>query len=202
MPEKRPGMILEAALKIFSQKGYQAATMEEVARAAGITKGTVYLYFPSKLELFIATIRAQLQEVIDLLPTISYEVGQDPEILTKNLGKRFLDVLMTPKVAQALPLAIGEYPRLPVLKTLYFEEVLSKADVHVAKLIEFGKSLGMVRDVNSDVAARCLLGSFFVMVLTQEVFSAKELTSIGKEEIARTIATIYFRGLLRPEASS
>lgn len=202
LPDKRPGEIIRAALEVFSAKGYRAATMEEVAVAAGVTKGTIYLYFPSKRDLFIAMIRAQLQEVMDLLPAINYELGQDPEALTRTVGLAFLEVLMAGKVTKALPLVLGEFNHVPTLKELYFGEVLSKADLRVAELIRQGKDLGLVRDVDPDVAARCLLGAFFVIVLTQEVLKAKEITPMRPEDIVDTIATIYFRGLLKTETSS
>lgn len=199
-PEQRPAQIMEAAVKVFSEKGFRAATMEDVAKSAGITKGTIYLYFNSKTELFVAAVRAQLQEVLDLLPRIHYEPGDDVEALTRELGVRFLDVLMSPKVIQVIPLIIAEYGRIPILKQVYFAEILTKSDFHVAGLIEMGKSLGLVRDVEPMIAARFLLGTFFMFALTQEIFGAKEVTPMRKEDIAATIATICFRGLVKPEA--
>jgi len=199
-PVERPRQITSAALEVFSRKGYRAATMQEIAEAAGITKGTIYLYFKSKTDLFVETIRTQFDEAIELVPQINYEPGQDPEELTRKVGRAFLDVLMTPKIAKVLPLVIAEYNHLPRLRTLYFEEVFSKADLHVARLIDMGKSLGLVRDVNPEIAARCLLGAFFGIVLSQEVFGAKEYTPMDKDDIVSTIATVFFRGLATPEA--
>jgi len=199
-PEKRPAQIMEAAIRVFSEKGFRAATMDEVADAAGITKGTIYLYFESKTELFVEAVRAQLQEVLDLLPSIQYEPGADPEKLTKELGVKFLDVLMSEKVAQVIPLIIAEFKNIPVLKQIYFSEILSKSDFQVANLIEMGKALGLVRDVEPMIATRLLLGSFFLFALTQEVLGAKEVTPMNPGDIAATIATVCFRGLMKTEA--
>src|SRR5258706_12398395 len=55
--EFRCGTILEAARKIFAKKGYEAATVDDVAEAAGVAKGTLYLYFRSKRELYLAALR-------------------------------------------------------------------------------------------------------------------------------------------------
>src|SRR6476661_28760 len=55
--EARPQEILEAALSVFAEKGFAAARMDDVARHAGVTKGTIYLYFPSKEELFKSLVR-------------------------------------------------------------------------------------------------------------------------------------------------
>ena len=57
-PEERPRQILGAALDVFAEKGFARATMDEIAEAAGITKGTIYLYFKSKKDLLLEVIRA------------------------------------------------------------------------------------------------------------------------------------------------
>lgn len=200
-PEDRPAQITEAALAVFSRKGYQAATMQEIAEAAGITKGTIYLYFSTKAELFVETIRSQFEEVTNLFPAIDYDPNEDPEEVTRRLGRAFLDLLMSPKVTQALPLVIGEYRNLPQLRELYLDEFVGKLDMNVAGLIELGKALGRVRDVDPVIAARLLLGMFFIFVLTQEVFDAKTRTPMDKDAIVETITRIYFRGVLTDEDS-
>jgi len=191
---------MDAAIKVFAEKGFRSATMDEVAEAAGITKGTIYLYFDSKTDLFVEAVRAQLQEVLDLLPSIQYEPGSDPEALTRTLGARFLDVLMSEKVTRVIPLILAEYRTIPELKEMYFKEILSKSEFHIAELIEMGKTLGLVNDVNSAIATRFILGAFFLFALTQEVLGAKELTPMTAEDIAATVAVICFRGLVKKEA--
>src|SRR5574341_2537227 len=64
-PDVRPQQILEAAFRVFGTRGLHQVTLDDVARAAGITKGTIYLYFPSKAALFSAMIGARVN---DLLP--------------------------------------------------------------------------------------------------------------------------------------
>jgi len=58
--------ILRAARSVFASKGYQAATVDEIAEFAGVAKGTIYCYFPSKSELFIGTLRGGIQELVEL----------------------------------------------------------------------------------------------------------------------------------------
>jgi len=199
-PDERPQQITRAALAVFSQKGYRAATMQEIAEEAGLSKGALYLYFESKTELFLATIRAQFQEILDLFPEIRFDQDQNVEALTRRIGVQSLRVLMGPQVTQALPLVIGEYPHMPEMKQLYFDEILSKADFQAARLIEMGQAMGLLRPMNPTIAARCLLGVFFMFALTQEVFGAKEFTPMDPEEIVDTIVGIYARGMLTAEA--
>jgi AcrR family transcriptional regulator len=200
-PDDRPIEIMEAALVVFGRRGFRAATMDEIAREAGISKGAVYLYFGGKEELFTAAIRHQFQEVVDLFPAIEFDPDDDPETFTQRLGHQFLKVLMKPRVTRTLPLVIAEYNHIPALKELYFEELLGRLDAHVASLIDAGKALGAVRpEVDSLVAARALMGMFFSFVLTQEVFDAKKMTPMDNQTIVNTITTVFFRGLLREES--
>ena len=198
-PDERPEQICRAALDVFAENGFKAATMQEIAEAAGITKGTIYLYFPSKEALFIATLRAQFQDMLDLLPALSFDGSEAPEAVAQRLAKAYLNVMMKPEIAKAIPLVIGEYNHMPVLKQLYFEEILEKADLPLAQLLQLGQSLGLVRHVDTQVAARGILGAFFAFVLTQEVLGAQEHTPMTKELIVETMITTFFRGLLAEE---
>src|SRR5512137_2830362 len=63
-PDERPHQILEAAFRVFGARGFHQATLDDVARQAGITKGTIYLYFPSKAALFTAMLKARITAVI------------------------------------------------------------------------------------------------------------------------------------------
>jgi AcrR family transcriptional regulator len=200
-PGARPAQITAAALEVFAEHGYRPATMQDIAKAAGITKGTIYLYFSSKEELFIAVLREQFQEMLDLLPEINYEPGQDPVEVTRRVAGRFMQALMQPGFAKVLPLVIAEYNRLPQLKALYFEELLAKTDLRLAGLLEAARQLGLVKDVDPVIAARCFLGAFFAFVLSQEVLGAKEITPMDREAIVNDVVTILLRGLLREEAA-
>lgn len=63
-PEERPRQILEAAFKVFGVQGLHQATLDDVARQAGITKGTIYLYFPSKSALFGAMLKSRVGDIL------------------------------------------------------------------------------------------------------------------------------------------
>jgi len=195
-PDKRPKQIMDAALKVFGNKGFMASTMEEIAQEAGVTKGTIYLYFRNKEGLFVQTIRNQFQRALDLLPRITFAPDADPETLARDLGKEFLDVMMTPEVAKTIPLIIGEIRHLPILKTMYQDEILAQANIRLAKILELGMNLGLIRRMDPIIAARCLFGMLMVFVLTQEVLGAKEVTPMTTDDIAETAAGIYFHGIL------
>src|SRR6476646_6272806 len=105
--EARPQEILEAALKVFAEKGFAAARMDEVARRAGVTKGTIYLYFPSKEELFKSLVRGAIGGTLEQVA--AYAEGYDGtarELLasvlrTIGMVMRTSDRIVLPKIILA-----------------------------------------------------------------------------------------------------
>ncbi len=195
-PHERPSQILDAALDVFAEKGFHEARMDEIAEHAGITKGTIYLYFESKEELFLAMARTGFAEWVNLLPQITFEPGQDLEGLGRDLGRTFLETLENPRLVKLIPVVLGELNHLPALKQIYHEEIMPKANFHLAELLEFGMEHGVIKRLDPVAAARCLFGMYLGFILTQEVLGAKEITPMSRETIADTITTVYFRGIL------
>ena len=195
-PEERPRQIMAAALEVFSERGFERATMDEIAETAGVTKGTIYLYFKSKLDLFIQTLRAHVEGVVELLPAIEIGAGEDVEARVRQLARALLVTLMTPTTAKVFPLFIAEVRQVPELRQAYIEEWLPKAGLRLAALLEEGVRLGVLRPMDSLIAARAIMGMFSSFVLTQEVFGMKDVTPMPLDAIADTIVTIAFRGVL------
>ncbi len=88
-PDARPQQILEAAFHVFGSRGLHHATLDDVAKAAGITKGTIYLYFPSKAALFTAMLKTRVNAIMPPveLPLDGHEKGETRARLL-GLGQR------------------------------------------------------------------------------------------------------------------
>jgi AcrR family transcriptional regulator len=115
--------ILEAALDEFSARGFAAARLEDVARRAGVAKGTIYLYFDDKEALFQELVRFQIGPVMSAFETVLASplplkslIDQAIEIFTREVfGTRR---------KQVMRLIISEGPRFPALAEFYYREVL------------------------------------------------------------------------------
>src|ERR1700733_8433576 len=91
--EARPGEIVEAALRLFADRGFAATKLEDVAAAAGIGKGTIYLYFPTKEDLFRAVVRqAVLPNLAAAEADLANHAGSAADLL-RMMAQRFLDAL-------------------------------------------------------------------------------------------------------------
>src|ERR671927_705925 len=83
--DARPGEILAAALSCFAERGFAATRLDEVAARAGVTKGTVYLYFPSKEELFKAVVREALVPNIRRFEELAAAPSDSPAMVLRHI---------------------------------------------------------------------------------------------------------------------
>lgn len=195
-PEKRPQQIMQAALEVFSEKGFRAATMEEIAQAAGVTKGTIYLYFSNKEELFIQTLQSQVEALRALMPRFRFTPEENLEQRARIFARAVLEVLFAPGMTKVIPLFLSEVRHIPLLRQRYIEEWLPEAGLGLAETLGAGMEAGLVRRLDPLIAARALTGLFSAFSLTQEVLGLKEVTPMSIDDIAETIVAIALRGVL------
>jgi AcrR family transcriptional regulator len=200
-PEERPAQITYAALDVFAEKGFARATMDEIADAAGITKGTIYLYFKSKKELFLAVVREQMERFLGLLPALDAIVSGDIEEQARVLGRVFMTALLDPDTTKTIQLIMAEFQHLPEMKELYQEETVPRANVRVARFLQAQMDRGTFRELEPLIATRCLFGMFFIFVLTQEIFGASRVTPMSPETIVDTVIDIFLYGIVKRGAA-
>lgn len=143
--DERPGEILKAALEEFSMKGFAATRLEDVAARAGICKGTIYLYFKSKEELFVAVVRDRIIPHLEKLEDLNKKsTGSVKAILRDQLTTIYKELLSTD--ARFIPkLIIGEGSRFPELSKFYFNEVVSRLHKIISIVIQRGVESGEFR---------------------------------------------------------
>jgi AcrR family transcriptional regulator len=192
----RRQQILKAGLDIFARKGYAAATIPEIARAAGVAAGTIYLYFPSKRELFVNVIKhfiltSSLLELIDEVPK-----GDIPTII-KNIFKERLNLVNSPIVTY-FPSIMGEVQRDPELKKLWLRDFLQPFLGMMAPVYRMMAAMGKFREFEPEVVVRVIGGMIMgFMMLTIIEGESSPLNKMDQDKIADNIATILLYGLLK-----
>ena len=122
--DARPPEILAAALASFAERGFAATRLEDVAARAGFTKGTIYLYFPNKEELFKAVVRGNL--VAHLKRFKQLAASQEPaSSLLRRLTVYRVEVISTP-VSAITKLVVSEASNSPDLARFYLDEVVRR----------------------------------------------------------------------------
>lgn len=124
-------IILDAALDEFSQKGFAAARLDDVAKRAGVAKGTIYLYFKDKEALFQELLRAQISPVIAMLEAVLSGGGTDSKPaplreLAHRVAELFVEQVIGTKRKDIVRLILTEGPRFPKLAAFYYREVISR----------------------------------------------------------------------------
>jgi TetR/AcrR family transcriptional regulator len=145
--EARPGELLAAALTLFVEKGYAATRVEEVAQRAGVSKGTLFLYFANKEELFKAMVRENLAGHFPEW-NAEFEVwsGSTSELLSYALREWWERVGQTP-VAGITKLMMSEAANFPELAAFYEQEVMAPGRLLVQRILQRGVDRGEFRPI-------------------------------------------------------
>lgn len=195
-PAIRPRQILEAAFRVFGSQGLHQATLDDVARAAGITKGTIYLYFPSKADLFSAMLKARVN---DLLPPVEAPDGRrvrSTHCRLLTLGGRLYRFFRSPAFLAMYRTMVGEAPQFPEAAALLYREGILPANRRLAEVIRHGIAAGEFRDVDPLIAARAFVGMFQVFAVSQGLLGGQRIFPIPDARIVRIVTDIFFNGLL------
>lgn len=179
--EARPAEILEAALEEFSQKGFAAAHMAEIAQRVNITKGTIYLYYKDKEALF----RALVSEVFgkDLNEAVSQAVSSEPT--AKGKLRTYVQTasvyLREPKRADLLRILVSECKTFPQLTVFFGAEVADKITATLSGIIAAGCQRGEFRNLSTFQVARFCLAQILFDVLCWpllERFDGEDVNSV------------------------
>ena len=143
--EARPEEILDAALAEFTERGFEAARVEDIAKRAGISKGGVYLYFPSKTALLEALIEARVTPLARLAQTIAATGADDPMSALRMIATAAAHRLGDAKVFAVPRLVISVSGRFPEIAEFYRVHVVDVARGALEQLIEAAMAKGALR---------------------------------------------------------
>ena len=148
--EARPGELLDAALDLFVERGFAATRLDEVAARAGVSKGTLYLYYASKEELFKAVVR---QNIVPLIEAFERDVAAS-QAGSAELLREFFDTWWNrfgaTKLAGIAKLVVGEAGNFPELALFFQHEVVARNLLLLRSIIERGIARREFREIDVD----------------------------------------------------
>lgn len=171
--EARPEEILEAALTEFDERGFEAARMEDIAKAAGISKAAIYLYFPSKMALLEALIEAKVAPLAAQAQSLAAAGQADPLSALRLLATVAAARLADPKVIAVPRLVIGISGRFPEIAEYYRTHVVAKARAALEQLIDAGIASGAIRKVDTAAIVRAFIGPLFFEAMWTHVLKGE-----------------------------
>ena len=177
--EARPGELLEAALDLFVEKGFAATRVDEVAARAGVSKGTLFLYFPSKEELFKAVVRHNIAGRFDeWREELEAFEGTTSELL-RYCYQVWWERIGCTKASGITKLMFSEAQNFPEIAEFYQQEVILPGQMLIRRIVERGIERGEFRPVPLDYIVHVVLAPMIFLMMWKHSVGACIPDSLG-----------------------
>ena len=193
--DARPTELAAAALDLFVEKGFAATRLEDVAARAGVSKGTLYLYFDSKEALFKEVVRASIVPALaDAEQRLSAFEGSSAELL-QSLVQRWWSVVDGSPIGGIPKLMFAEARNFPALAQFYHDEVIVRGKALFGRVIARGIERGEFRSIDVKRATESLIGAMLFQVLWKHSFAAHSSESFTPKTTLSVVLDIFIEGL-------
>jgi len=199
LTEERRKQILDAAARVFAQKGYERATIAEIARTAGIAEGSIYNYFKNKGDLLINIPRQAIQPTVETMSARMTPITSDtlpPEQMLITLAQNMIATIQ--QNAHIFRILLSTLPTMPQTTR---DRYLNQTVLYVLTMLEayFNQQIkrGVFRrDLNPHTLARAFVGLFFPFILIREVLQVESDQDWTYDEIIQTLVPLFLRGVM------
>jgi TetR/AcrR family transcriptional regulator len=195
--EARPGELLESALDLFVDKGFAATRVEEVALRAGVSKGTLFLYFPTKEELFKAVVRENLvkhqTEGAEVIARFEGPSGDLLELLMLEWWRRY----GATKASGISKLIMSEANNFPDLARFFQEEVIAPGHAMVRAVLQRGIDRQEFRTMNMNLTVHSVISPLLFVIMWKHSMGpcCPQSEQIEPEAFITQHARLLVRGL-------
>jgi len=192
--EDRRDQLIDAAMRVYSQKGFTRATNKDIAREAGITPGLIYYYFESKEALLKAIIETRSPaQLMTTLPPQALELP--PQLFLRMLIMRALSIIESEQLIQLIRMLLPEIVHNP--------EMASIASSMIQRILEFLGSYfekqvgkGALRPIDGVLTAQVTIGSVLAFVLRRQIICDPVALAYTHEQIAEAVSETVLQGIL------
>lgn len=192
--EDRREQIIDAAMRVFAQKGFTRATNRDVAREAGITAGLIYYYFENKEALFKTLLeeRSPLQLTTQVTPQM---LQQPPDVFLPLLIRRVLAIVEGEQFVAMLRVVLPEVlhnPEIAPFMSSFLQRVLG----FLASYLNAQIACGTLRaDIELDVVSQMLMGTVMTFVMRRQIIHDSQVLHYSHTELASLIVETILRGI-------
>lgn len=199
LTEERKTQILSAAAKVFAQKGFERATIADIAREAGVAEGSIYNYFKNKSDLLVNIPRGIVQPAVESmhLPLMARTADEPPpDVVLTTIARTLISTVR--QNAHIFRILLSA---LPTMKRSSRQQYLEQVVVYATGLLEgyFKQQIarGVFRpDLNPTIATRTFIGMFFPLVMLGEVLQVEKPDTFDDDEFIATAVSLYLKGVL------
>ncbi len=200
---ERPDEIVAAAFEIFSEKGFAAARLEDIAARAGVSKGAIYLYFATKEDIFRAVVETGVAPNLGLIQAnIAAHPDSFPDLVRGAIGV-LGQVIATTPLGGIVKMVIGESRNFPELARAWHDTLVHPALGAITLAITAAQARGELRPGDPRQYALSLISPMLVGVIWRETFTPVGAEPFDIPALARQHAELWLRGLLvNPEVQA
>lgn len=191
----RPQELLEAAFAVFVEKGFADARLDDIATKAGVSKGTVYLYFDSKEAVFKAMIGQIADAKLEMVSHLVEAHQGSFAALLRQLAQMMSAQISQPPLLHFPRLIIGESRRFPELAAFYLETAINRARRILMRIIERGQEAGEFRPIPPRHAAHLFISPLLFVPIYRSVFEPHDPDAFDVAGHVSAHLDIYLRGL-------
>lgn len=181
---------------MFVKSGYAGTRLEDVAKRAGVSKGTLYLYFSSKEELFKAVVRENILPMIGEAEQVFAQYQGSSIDLFRYFILGWWERIGDTKLSGIGKLMMSEAGNFPEIARFYHAEIITRSTAMITNLLDRGIASGEFRKVDTFQTAQLIKAPMMMMMLWQHFYSACQIEPIPPKEYLENFIDIYLRGLL------
>lgn len=183
--------VLEGARRVFLADGYDGASMGDIARTAGVSKGTLYVYFPSKEALFDTLIQEERSGLAEALFSLD-ETDPDVRAVLRRLGTSFLEIMVRADHISSVRMVIATAEKFPRFGRAFYEAGPQTGALRLKTYLDRQVEAGRLRIPDTALAAEQFLGLCSVRIFKRALFGVAEAdASAISREVEAALAVFY-----------
>lgn len=194
-PDARPEEIIEAAIEVFGQQGFARTKLDDVARKAGVSKGTLYLYFDSKDALFRAMMKARLEAKLATAEELVRNWTGNSADLLRAYARMHWTTMNQPESVRIVRLVMSELVSFPELARWYYQEGVMRMRGVVERILARGVASGEFRPGNEALTARLLQLLLAQAAQFRHYLMPYDPQPVSSEVMLEAILDLYLHGI-------
>ncbi len=197
--DDRPGEIMDAALDVFLEKGYAATRLEDIAQKAKVTKGTLFIYFTNKEDLFRSLVREGIGQLAAFKDQSHTDLRASAHEIILLMVHNWWKFLANSNFGKLPKIIISEATNFPDITKMYMDDVILPGRKMMADVVQKGIDAGEFQSVDAEIAARIILAPLFMLLIWRYSASAFEKKPIHELDYINTHVNLSINGLqVRP----
>lgn len=193
--EVRPQEIIRAALELFVQQGYSATKVDQVARKAGVTPGTLYVYFENKEALLKAVVYESIVPIFAYADQRLEEYDGSAEELVRLMIHQWWEQIGAGRFAGIPKLIVAESQNFPELAKFYVQEVQERGRAIIKRILSYGVDRGEFEIADIDVAVRLIMAPMQFAAIYQHSLAAYDADITDANGYLDALAHLVLNGI-------